>query len=72
MIDRPGFNDASYNWETFESNTFFSLFTTNLEETKYGFDIRLTCQKRIIKKEMFYFRRIQTISFVIQILLKHI
>ena len=53
VINRPGFNDAMYNWETFESNTFFSLFTTNSEETRYGFDIRLTCQKPLIKKEMF-------------------
>ena len=51
VIDHPGFNDAAYNWETFESNTFFSLFTTNSEETKYGFDIRLTCQKPIPKKD---------------------
>ena len=56
VINRPGFNDAMYNWETFESNTFFSLFTTNSEETKYGFDIRLTCQKPLVKKEMFCIR----------------
>ena len=50
MVDLPGFNDAAYNWETFESNTFFSLFTTDSLETKYGFDLRLTCQKPLPKK----------------------
>ena len=52
VIELPGFNDAVYNWETFESNTFFSLFTTDSSETKYGFDLRLTCQKPISLKEM--------------------
>ena len=52
IIELPGFNDAIYNWETFESNTFFSLFTTDSTETKYGFDLRLTCQKPIAVKEM--------------------
>ena len=53
VVNLPGFNDAGYNWETFESNTFFSLFTTDLLETKYGFDLRLTCQKPLPRKEMF-------------------
>ena len=55
MINLPGFNDAAHNWETFESNTFFSLFTTNAQNTKYGFHLQLTCQKPILAKEMFYF-----------------
>ena len=50
VIDLPGFNDAVYNWETFQSNTFFSLFTTDFLETKYGFNLRLTCQKPIPTK----------------------
>ena len=53
VIDLPGFNDAAYNWETFESNTFFSLFTADSMETKYGFDLRLTCQKPLSRKELF-------------------
>ena len=57
VINRPGFNDAAYNWETFESNTFFSSFTTNLEDSRYGFDIRLTCQKPISLKAWFIFIR---------------
>ena len=56
MIDLPGFNDAAHNWETFESNTFFSLFTTDAEITKYGFHLQLTCQKPILTKEMFNFK----------------
>ena len=52
VVDLPGFNDAAYNWETFGSNTFFSLFTTDSLETKYGFDLRLTCQKPLPKKNM--------------------
>ena len=52
-IELPGFNDAVYNWETFESNTFFLLFTTDSSDTKYGFDLRLTCQKPITVKGMF-------------------
>ena len=53
VVNLPGFNDAAYNWETFESNTFFSLFTADSLETKYGFDLRLTCQKPLTKKELF-------------------
>ena len=62
VINRPGFNDAKYNWETFESNTFFSLFTTNEADTKYGFDLQLTCQKPIAKQEMYIFQN-DIISF---------
>ena len=47
IIELPGFNDAVYNWETFNSNEFFMLFQSDAFANKYGFDIELTCQKPI-------------------------
>ena len=47
VIELPGFNDAVYNWETFNSNEFFVLFQSDAFDNKYGFDLELTCQKPI-------------------------